>query len=128
VRPFDVVTFDCYGTLIDWETGITKAFQEAAAADGLTLDPAAVLQALFDTRPASEAPEYRSYREILTDAAFRAGLGLQPSDRFPFPRHPRDPRAVSDPRLILDEFPDLVGDRPIGPARRFGHAGRPRTA
>jgi hypothetical protein len=24
-------------------------------------------------------------------------------------------RAVSDPRLILDEFPDLVGDRPIGP-------------
>jgi FMN phosphatase YigB (HAD superfamily) len=34
VRPFDVVTFDCYGTLIDWETGITKAFQEAAAADG----------------------------------------------------------------------------------------------
>jgi hypothetical protein len=60
--------------------------------------------------------------------AFRAGLGLQPSDQFPFPRHPRDPRAVSDPRLILDEFPDLVGDRPIGPARRFGHAGRPRTA
>ena len=47
--------------------------------------------------------------------AFRAGLGLQASDRFPFPRHPRDPRAVSDPRLILDEFPDLVGDRQIGP-------------
>jgi len=47
--------------------------------------------------------------------AFRAGLGLQASDRFPFPRHPRDPRAISDPRLILDEFPDLVGDRPTGP-------------
>jgi hypothetical protein len=46
--------------------------------------------------------------------AFRAGLGLETSDRLPFPRHPRDPRAVSDPRLILDEFPDLVGDRPIG--------------
>jgi hypothetical protein len=49
--------------------------------------------------------------------AFRAGLGLQRSDRLPFPRHPRDPRAVSDPRLILDEFPDLVqpqvaSDRP----------------
>ena len=35
--------------------------------------------------------------------------------RLPSPRHPRDPRAISDPRLILDEFPDLVGDRPIGP-------------
>jgi len=30
-------------------------------------------------------------------------------------RHPRDPRAISDPRLILDEFPNLVGDRQIGP-------------
>jgi hypothetical protein len=29
------------------------------------------------------------------------------------PGHPRDPRAVSDPRLILDEFPDLIGDRQI---------------
>jgi len=73
VRPFEVVTFDCYGTLIDWETGIARAFQDAAAADGVTLDPAAVLQALFDTRPASEEPEYRSYREILTDAAVRVG-------------------------------------------------------
>jgi len=45
----------------------------------------------------------------------RAGLGLQASDRLPFPRNPLDPRAVSDPRLILDEFPDLVGDRQIGP-------------
>jgi FMN phosphatase YigB (HAD superfamily) len=30
-RPYDVVTFDCYGTLIDWETGITRAFTAAAA-------------------------------------------------------------------------------------------------
>src|SRR3984893_13977985 len=34
---------------------------------------------------------------------------------LPSPRHPRDPRAVSDPRLILDEFPDLIGDRQIAP-------------
>lgn len=30
------------------------------------------------------------------------------SARLPIPRHPWDPRAVSDPRLILNEFPDLV--------------------
>ena len=34
---FDVVTFDCYGTLIDWEGGIREAFRRAAAADGVTL-------------------------------------------------------------------------------------------
>jgi 2-haloalkanoic acid dehalogenase type II len=73
MRSFDVVTFDCYGTLINWEAGITKAFRDAAAADGVSLDPAAVLRALFDTRPASEAPEYRTYRERLTDEAVRVG-------------------------------------------------------
>lgn len=73
VRLFDVVTFDCYGTLIDWEAGISEAFQDAAAADGIRLDRTAVLRAIFDTRPAAEAPEYRSYRDILTDAAVRVG-------------------------------------------------------
>ena len=76
MRPFDVITFDCYGTLIDWDTGIGEAFHDAAAPDGVNLDPAAVLQALFDTRPAAEALEYRSYREILTDAAARVGERL----------------------------------------------------
>ena len=31
MRPiYDYVTFDCYGTLIDWEKGIAKAFVQAA--------------------------------------------------------------------------------------------------
>jgi FMN phosphatase YigB (HAD superfamily) len=33
-RPYDIITFDCYGTLIDWETGIADAFRDATAADG----------------------------------------------------------------------------------------------
>ena len=74
-REFDVITFDCYGTLIDWEAGMIEAFREAAAADGVSLDQGAVLPALFDTRGA-EAEAYRSYREILTEAAMRAGAHL----------------------------------------------------
>ena len=72
-RPFDVITFDCYGTLIDWEAGIIDAFREAAAADGVGLDPAASLRALFEKEPEAQAAEYRSYRELLTDAAVRVG-------------------------------------------------------
>ena len=34
---------------------------------------------------------------------------------LPSPRHPQDPRAVSDPWLVLDEFPDLIGARQIAP-------------
>ena len=73
---FDVVTFDCYGTLIDWEPGMTQAFAEASGADGVQLDPREVLRVLFDTRPASELPEYQTYRDRLTDAALRVGERL----------------------------------------------------
>ena len=74
--PFDVITFDCYGTLIDWETGMQHAFAEASVADGVQLDPREVLRVLFDTRPASELPEYQTYRDRLTDAAMRVGNRL----------------------------------------------------
>ncbi len=69
-RPFAIITFDCYGTLIDWERGMTQAFAEASAADGVQLDPRDVLLVLFATRPATE---YQTYRERLTDAALRVG-------------------------------------------------------
>ena len=72
-RPFDVITFDCYGTLIDWETGITEAFRSAAEADGVSLDPAAALRAVLERDPEAQAAEYRSYRELLTDTAVRVG-------------------------------------------------------
>ena len=35
-----------------------------------------MLRLLFDTRPASEAPEYQTYRERLTEAALRVGRRL----------------------------------------------------
>src|SRR3972149_5858601 len=44
-RLFDVITFDCYGTLIDWEEGIGTAVAAAAALAGGMLDHTAVLQA-----------------------------------------------------------------------------------
>ncbi len=84
-RPFDVVTFDCYGTLIDWEAGITEAFRDAAVADGVSLDPAAVLQALFDTRPAAERPD------LSRDPHRRGGAGRGP------PRMDDQPRACGLP-------------------------------
>jgi 2-haloalkanoic acid dehalogenase type II len=76
IRAFDIITFDCYGTLIDWEAGIIEAFRDAAAVDGVSLDPVAALRALFEKEPEAQATEYRSYRELLTDTAVRVGAGL----------------------------------------------------
>ena len=70
-RPYDVLTFDCYGTLIDWERGIGDAFEAAARADGVKLDRSGVLQAYHEIEPVVQAERYRSYREVLTLTAER---------------------------------------------------------
>jgi 2-haloalkanoic acid dehalogenase type II len=69
MRRFDVLTFDCYGTLIDWERGIAEAFGAAARADGVTLERAAVLRAYHELEPGIQAERYRPYREVLGLAA-----------------------------------------------------------
>ena len=69
MRRFEVLTFDCYGTLIDWERGIGEAFAAAAHADGVTLDRAAVLGAYHELEPRIQGERYRRYREVLALAA-----------------------------------------------------------
>jgi 2-haloacid dehalogenase len=69
---FDVLTFDCYGTLIDWETGILAALHAAhtewPAGDEELLQGFAVHEA------AAERGPYRPYREVLA-AAIRGVAG-----------------------------------------------------
>jgi 2-haloalkanoic acid dehalogenase type II len=80
-RLYDIITFDCYGTLIDWETGISAAFLEAARADGTELARDAVLHAYAELEPVVEVEAYRSYREVLSETGRRVAerLGWQPS-------------------------------------------------
>jgi 2-haloalkanoic acid dehalogenase type II len=75
-RLYDVVTFDCYGTLIDWETGIGTAFADAAAADGRELSRDEVLQAYAALEPVIEAAAYRRYRDVLTETTMRVAERL----------------------------------------------------
>jgi 2-haloalkanoic acid dehalogenase type II len=69
MRRFDTLTFDCYGTLIDWERGISEAFAAAARADGVALDLGAVLRAYHEVEPRVQAERYRRYRDVLALAA-----------------------------------------------------------
>jgi 2-haloalkanoic acid dehalogenase type II len=70
-RPYDIITFDCYGTLIDWDGGIGAAFARAVAESGGRFDPHRVLEAYEPIEAAVEAERYRSYREVLTESARR---------------------------------------------------------
>jgi 2-haloalkanoic acid dehalogenase type II len=79
---FEVITFDCYGTLIDWERGIRKAFHDALARTGAktSLDAQVFpLYAAEERRLEKETP-HLAYREVLTRSAVfvarRAGWDL----------------------------------------------------
>jgi 2-haloalkanoic acid dehalogenase type II len=74
--PYDIVTFDCYGTLIDWEAGIAEAFAAAAARLRAPVDVRAALRLYADIEPAVQTERYRSYREVLTESARRIAARL----------------------------------------------------
>ena len=61
---FDVLTFDCYGTLIDWETGLLAGLR-AALPELEAVDDDALLEVYARHEAVAERPPYRSYREVL---------------------------------------------------------------
>ena len=80
-RMPDLVTFDCYGTLIDWRAGIAAAFDEAVP--GAADVPRDRLFAAYATAEAEvEGGPYQPYRRVLVDAAALAAesLGLRVPD------------------------------------------------
>jgi 2-haloacid dehalogenase/putative hydrolase of the HAD superfamily len=70
-RQYDVITFDCYGTLIDWESGIAGAFLSAAREDGIEFRRDEVLRAYEIEEPLVEHEQFRFYRDVLTETAAR---------------------------------------------------------
>ena len=70
-------TFDCYGTLIDWEGGITDALLPLL---GASVDRDALAKEYIETEAAVESGRYLRYREVL-DQAGRALLRRHGIDR-----------------------------------------------
>lgn len=69
-QDYEWITFDCYGTLIDWENGISSAFERVARTTGNPFDRNKVL-ALYRKYEAEEELIYKRYREIVTRVARR---------------------------------------------------------
>jgi 2-haloacid dehalogenase len=62
---FELLTFDCYGTLINWEDGILGCLRAVLAAHGKTADDTTILQLYGDLEATAEHGEYRPYRDVL---------------------------------------------------------------
>ncbi|HEV3362868.1 MAG TPA: HAD-IA family hydrolase [Acidimicrobiia bacterium] len=115
-------TFDCYGTLIDWNRGIGDALQSLWP----EADRAALLRGYHEAEPEVQAAGARPYREILGLCTERvaAGLDLPPvsgadkalADSLPgWPPFPEVPEALQELRdagwrlaILSNTDPDLL--------------------
>jgi 2-haloacid dehalogenase len=79
---FEALTFDCYGTLIDWEAGILAALRPVLAARGVSPPDDDLLEAFAGIEAAAEAGPYLRYRDILALAVrgIAARHGVEPGD------------------------------------------------
>jgi 2-haloacid dehalogenase len=82
-KNVEFVTFDCYGTLIDWETGVYDAFQKEADRDGFTIDRSVLIPRFIEIQREIQRGSYELYAEVLRRTAVRVaeelGWQLEPS-------------------------------------------------
>jgi 2-haloacid dehalogenase len=98
-RRFQVLTFDCYGTLIDWESGILAALRPILASHAAQLSDGELLETYGRHEAEVESEPYRRYREVLAEVLRRIGseLGFEPAP------------------AELERFSGSVGDWPAFP-------------
>jgi 2-haloacid dehalogenase len=95
------LTFDCYGTLIDWETGILAALRPWATAHRVAADDEALLAAFAraeSRREATEptAPYPRILAGVLEDLAAELGAAASPQETAAFGGSVKDWPAFPD--------------------------------
>lgn len=115
LKDFAVLTFDVYGTLIDWETGIMTALQPLFAANNYTTTKEALLPVLgqLEARQQAATPDM-PYSDLLAAVhpQLAAALGLARSPTA------AESRAFGDSVGAWPAFPDTV-DALARLARRY---------
>ncbi len=98
-NDFQVLTFDCYGTLIDWERGIVNALKPVLAKRSIQAADDEILQLYGKFESAAEHGPFRNYRLILQDVLRRF------AEHFEFDAAPEE----------IAGFPNSLGDWPAFP-------------
>jgi 2-haloacid dehalogenase len=99
---FEILTFDCYGTLINWEAGLLAALHRVLSAHGKKIDDAALLKLYGDFEQLCEQGEFHPYREVLESVVRRFGaqLGFTPTDE--------EARSLANSLASWKPWPDTV--------------------
>lgn len=87
-NAYSVLSFDCYGTLIDWESGIVSAMRPILAAHGISQADDQILELFGELEATAEQPPFQSYRDVLATVAGgfaqRLGFDIAPEERAAF--------------------------------------------
>ena len=102
---FRVFSFDCYGTLIDWETGILSALRPLLATHGKSLGDATLLELYGELEADAEAEQgqpFLNYHEVLQSVVrgFGERLGFNPSES--------EVKSLSASVSSWQPFPDTI--------------------
>lgn len=78
---YEALTFDCYGTIIDWEQGILSALKPVLAVHQVTLTDSQILELFARLEGEIEAGKYQPYRQVLKQVMQQFGekLGFTPT-------------------------------------------------
>lgn len=99
---FTTISFDCYGTLIDWESGILPVVRAMLARHERNLDNAAILELYGEFEAEAEAGPYQNYGKVLQSVVRAFG------DRLNFEASPDEIRALPESVPSWPPFPDTV--------------------
>jgi len=99
---FRCISFDCYGTLIDWETGILQAMRAILNAHNIEITDDEILHKYSQLEPAEQRRNYRSYKEILQ------GVVIGFADRYGFRASLEQTKSLADSLAHWRPFPDTV--------------------
>jgi len=98
---FEAITFDCYGTLIDWESGLLGALRPMLRQHGQNLSDRQILEIYGALEPEAQTP-YRRYREVLAEVA--RGFGK----RLGFAVARAEEEGLAESMKAWQPFPDTV--------------------
>jgi len=100
---FTTISFDCYGTLIDWESGILPVLRSVLANHGQNLPDAVLLELYGEFEAEVEGSPYQRYRDVL-QAVVRAF-----GNRLHFEASAAEIRSLHESVPTWPPFPDTVG-------------------
>jgi len=99
---FTAISFDCYGTLIDWESGILPVMRALLASHGQSLLDADILELYAEFEAEAESGPYQTYRDVL-QSVVRGFAG-----RFRFEASSAEIRSLHESVPAWLPFPDTV--------------------